>query len=287
MRSSEAEQARIQYRDRLRFESDYWALRLYAEDLRLHLIAKYAPDQPRWPAGNGVISGRWSGGAGTARPHDDGRIRVAQNGPINRGLYFGARSAIVNGRLVETTPGRAVEIYGAEIDRDMAEARVRERGAPYRRPAGLYETPEGYLRQLRADAQAADRAAVNLDRMNRGLPPLSEETYLANPVRPRGAPDPDAPTIDILQRAMRPEFRYGRSGPNVYTVPRSMFEEIVGGLTYRTPVLPAPARYKGAWFSRGDQCVIGLRYSDDHGPTIDVIRHGLFEVLNDIKIHQR
>jgi hypothetical protein len=37
-----------------------------------HLLRKagFRPDQPRWPAGSGRISGRWSGGAGTGGPVD-------------------------------------------------------------------------------------------------------------------------------------------------------------------------------------------------------------------------
>jgi hypothetical protein len=47
-----------------------------------HLLRKagFRPDQPRWPAGSGRISGRWSGGAGTgglAFDDDPVRARVA------------------------------------------------------------------------------------------------------------------------------------------------------------------------------------------------------------------
>ncbi len=42
-----------------------------------HLLRKagFRPDQPRWPAGSGRISGRWSGGAGTGGPVVDAEPR--------------------------------------------------------------------------------------------------------------------------------------------------------------------------------------------------------------------
>lgn len=42
--------------------------RALREDREDALKAGFRPDQPRWPAGSGRISGRWSGGAGTGGP---------------------------------------------------------------------------------------------------------------------------------------------------------------------------------------------------------------------------
>jgi hypothetical protein len=48
-----------------------------------HLLRKagFRPDQPRWPAGSGRISGRWSAGAGTVAPTEGGADRTV--GPTN------------------------------------------------------------------------------------------------------------------------------------------------------------------------------------------------------------
>jgi len=46
-------------------ESAAEIVREILQDLRK---AGYRPDQPRWPAGSGDISGRWSGGAGEGPP---------------------------------------------------------------------------------------------------------------------------------------------------------------------------------------------------------------------------
>lgn len=46
-------------------------LRAHAQRKVFAQKAGFRPDQPRWPAGSGRISGRWSGGAGTGGPSID------------------------------------------------------------------------------------------------------------------------------------------------------------------------------------------------------------------------
>ncbi|HXF90188.1 MAG TPA: hypothetical protein VNK48_17705 [Xanthobacteraceae bacterium] len=75
------------------------------------LKAGFRPDQPRWPAGSGRISGRWSGGAGTGGPVADestpARVRLASADKPNRSR------ALRNAILLQAAK-RAIDAYRSD-----------------------------------------------------------------------------------------------------------------------------------------------------------------------------
>jgi hypothetical protein len=162
----------------LRLKSDLLLLRielkfrqLLRQLLRDHK-AGFRPDQPRWPAGSGRISGRWSGGAGTGGPVIDPQptrawptltdqtpddswkpgAQYAQGPSRGRG---GRGPIIINGRLVEPSPAQAARLTIAEAQARDAVRRVQEVDPTWRPPHSSYESVEGLIRAYEADAQAA------------------------------------------------------------------------------------------------------------------------------------
>jgi filamentous hemagglutinin len=49
----------------------------------------------------------------------------------------------------------------------------------------------------------------------------------------------------------------------------------------------APPSYAGKWYARPDGTVFGLRNSNDHGPTIEVIQGGKSGLINGFKVHRK
>jgi hypothetical protein len=97
--------------------------------------ANFDPTQPRWPAGSGRISGRWSGGAGTGGPVDDPKPTRASptltdETPDNTwkpGAQYAARCPsrgrggrgpiIINGRAFQPTVSKSLRLEQANFKR--------------------------------------------------------------------------------------------------------------------------------------------------------------------------
>jgi hypothetical protein len=132
------------------------------------LDRKYAPNQPRVPAGSGRESGRWTDGGGgngindpRVIPDSDRDVaapgeRYAQNRPRSGGRV------LINGQQVELTPAQGARLSAAQAGAQSAIARIREIDPNWRPPQSAYQTPEGLIQAYQADAAAAQARSSEL-----------------------------------------------------------------------------------------------------------------------------
>lgn len=131
MRSATAElQDAIVARNRLRtcraIRRNFATLRMETETLRRAFLlqkAGFKEDQPRWPAGSGDVSGRWSGGAG------NGRVEVTTSPGFITGdsIIDNTSEALSNTlvRVMKTSdfiPESSPQIYGIAVHAAFATA---------------------------------------------------------------------------------------------------------------------------------------------------------------------
>ncbi len=208
---------------------------------------KFSPDQPRVPAGSSD-GGQWTdGGGGGGGSSSSGRVRVAQAGGGR-----GARSAIL-ARFPEATPAQEVRLAVAEASaRNMLE-QVRARDPNWKPTPSLSSTVEGTISAAEAEAREAEARLAEIS---------------------GGRPRPDAePTTDDVC-TIGGELIGTRSkgaGDDVRTVTGDEFDRLLRGLAKGATEIDTPPRYKGVWYKRSDGTTIGIRRSDPHGLTIDII----------------
>lgn len=197
-------------RELRRVRSEILGLRVEISLRRFVLLSRrYAPSQPRVPAGN-PDGGRWTDGTGRV---DDGRDDRSSDGDLvligGGGRRRGPSSVLIAGREVEVTPGQAARFEVIRAQAAAAEAAVRDVDPRWRAPAGLYETVEGGIRQEEARLMAANARLIEL-----GNPHIRSES------------------IDVcMTRDGRPlGWREGRAGEDIETVSRSDFPVILGRL---------------------------------------------------------
>lgn len=238
----------------------YWRAKL----AEIEYEKKFNPNQPRVPAGN-AEGGQWTYVPGYARGKElqdfsdylRGRrtiedIRHEREGEVvEANLRRGSRgggSRMINGRSVEMTPGQSVRVTAAEIEAREAVRRVRELDPAWRRPDGAYETVEGEISHLQGVAQAARQ---RIGEIEQGRMPLRnilmpEENLVGN--RSRGA------------------------SSEVRTITSLEFEKIKIRLLNGAREISPKEGYNGSWYQRSDGSVFGLRSSETHGETIDIIQ---------------
>ncbi len=246
-------------------EADMAAIRVEVALLRLQLAWKrYDPDQPRVPAGTRE-GGRWTDGEGVQALWD--RFQPRTDWANNRPPRRGPPPVMVGGRLQDVTPAQAVRYNEAVRRADEALARVRRRDPGWRPPSGASErTVEGeILRQdfIRREAEARLR---ELD---------------PTPPRPR-------PLRDVLGGGSRDLIgeRARGAGDGIRTVPLSEFEKVLRDLTRGAERVQAPLDYAGVWYRRpSDGSIIGVRWSERYGFTIDVVQSGDPAVPRNTKVH--
>jgi hypothetical protein len=157
---------------------------LRAEILQETQARKYNPDQPRVPAGS-PQGGEWTSGAGGAtraeaansdNPDNETPWRVANNDPRvlsdapDPTWAPGARSAqyrprgggwnggpvMVNGELLEPTPGQAARLVIAESNWRAAVARAKQVDPDWHPTPGFEESVEGLISNLEAETKEAE-----------------------------------------------------------------------------------------------------------------------------------
>ncbi|HEX2134967.1 MAG TPA: hypothetical protein VHG30_03555 [Microvirga sp.] len=231
---------------------------LELRSLRLaRALKRFNPSQPRVPAGH-PDGGQWTdggwGGGGTPR------AEVVSLRPRPRA------TRVIGGRPYPVTPAQEARL---DISAAQARALVREvqRHDPTWRPQpSLYEGVEGQIRANQSDAQ---QAAARLRELGRAPP---EARPLAEVLLPEGRP------IGVRSRG---------AGPDTRTVTPSEFNEMLQALSPGAEVVPSPSAYMGVWYRRPDGSIFGVRRSEEHGMTFDVIRSNSPALDNGYKVHQQ
>ena len=67
----------------------------------------------------------------------------------------------------------------------------------------------------------------------------------------------------------------------------SEFNSLLEALTPGSQVIQSPPGYRGIWYRRPDGAIFGVRRSDDHGITVDVIQNNNPHIPNGYKVHQQ
>ena len=91
---------------------------------------------------------------------------------------------------------------------------------------------------------------------------------------------------ELLSRGAVPVTRDRGAGDVIRTVPPQEFESMLEALSSGAQVVPSPSTYRGVWYRRLDGSVFGIRRSDEHGITFDVIRSNHPAIRNGDKVHQ-
>jgi len=150
-----------------------------------------------------------------------------------------------------------------------ARALVREvqRHDPNWRPTpSLYEGVEG---EILANESAAVQATARLRELSR-----------AEPVR--------GPMEEILMpNGQHVGMRYRNTDGRTRTVTLSEFNNLLEALAPGSQIVQSPVGYRGFWYRRPDGSIFGVRRSEAHGITIDVIRYDHLDIPNGYKVHQQ
>lgn len=246
----------LQRRELLRARHALAVAQLGLRSLRVSLaLRRFNPAQPRVPAGH-PDGGRWTDGGGSARVE-----RVS-----TRPRPGGGGTRVIRGRTYETTPAQEVRL---DVSAAHARALVREvqRYEPNWRPRpSIYKGVEG---EILANESAASQAAARLGELRR-----------PEPVR--------GPMEEILMpNGQHVGMRYRSMDETTRTVTPLKFNELLEALTPGSQIVRSPVGYRGLWYRRPDGAIFGVRRSEDHGITIDVIQNNHPDVVNGYKVHQK
>ncbi len=224
---------------------------LEPRSLRIALALKrFNPNQPRVPAGS-PNGGRWVGEGGSG---DEARVETV-NWPARRS--GGIRT--VRGRTYETSPTQETLLAATEARATALVREVQRRDPNWKPRPNLYEGVEG---EILAHQATALQATARL-----------RELRAQEPVcRPIG----DAPPLSR-----------GGSSDGIYTIPTSVFREMLITVTPGSQIITSPVGYRGQWYQQPDGSVFGIRWSERYGVTLDVIRSNNPLVPNGYKVHQK
>src|SRR5215213_5641516 len=229
---------------------------LEIRSLRLaRALKRFNASQPRVPAGH-PDGGQWTGGGGGGGTPRAELVTLRPRAPARR---------VIGGRAYPVTPAQEARL---DITAAQARALVREvqRHDPRWRPQpSIYEGPEGQISANEFDAQ---QAAARL--------------------RELGKPSPaPRPLEEVLLPGGRPiGVREGGPGQGVRTVTPPEFDSMLEALSPGAQVVPSPSTYMGVWYRRPDGSVIGIRRSEEHGITFDIIQNNHPFLRNGYKVHQ-
>ena len=234
------------------------ALRLYRSELKARYPSPHWLYQPRIPKGR-PTGGRWTGGGGGEGPDPQAgsRVRLAQ-AQGGRRLY--TVPVQTSRGLVEVSPAQA-SIYA--VARMQAEAGIRaaRRLDPnWRPPTSLTSTIEGEIAHQLAVLRQAEQFVLSRRRGigDNGGPPLEPD------IPPRSLGELVAPEGRIIG------IRAKGAQDRIRTISPEEMERIVLSLTYHGRPLELHDRYQGVWYEGVDRCVVGIRFSESFGLTLDV-----------------
>ncbi|HEY8564723.1 MAG TPA: hypothetical protein VIL65_04430 [Beijerinckiaceae bacterium] len=209
--------------------------------LRVRLLRRYDPNQPRVPAGS-PEGGRWTDGGGGQPREDYAQLRPRR--------VPGLR--VINGRGHQLTAGQETRLVAAEAEARSLTREVQRRDPDWRPPAAVYSDPEGLIR---ANQLTAQQARLRLQELGASEP--RQRSFQAEMIR-------DGREIGI---------RHQRASPRTRTVSDAEFNHLIESFSLRAELTNSPSRYGGSWFQRPDGSIFGLRRSDQSGITLDIIRN--------------
>lgn len=221
-------------------------------------LKRFNPSQPRVPAGH-PDGGQWTGdGSGG----DDPRVTFVSARP-RRG---GGRARVINGRVYETTPSQEVRLDVSAAHARALVQEVRRHDPNWRPRPSIYEGVEGEILANEADAM---QAAARLRELG-GREPIGQP--IGDTIMPNGQ------WIGV---------REGHASSGIRTVPPSEFGRLLEAISPGAQVVPSPPGYLGLWYRQSDGSIFGVRRSEEHGITLDVIRSNHPAVRSGDKVHQK
>ena len=145
---------------------------------------KYRPDQPRVPRGSSG-GGQWTTDDGRIGRTDPRIISDAPDHPTVGGQYAQNRTRetlariVINGRVVETTPGQQARLTVVEAQARDAIRRVQELDPKWQPTPSAYESVEGLIEAYRADARQAQGRISELQSAGIGPGSFAGDSILA------------------------------------------------------------------------------------------------------------
>ena len=231
---------------------------LALRSLRLTIALKrFNPSQARLPAGS---SGgrRWTGsgsGGGAAIQPVSYRPRSRSGG-----------TRVIRGQVYEVTPGQEARL---DVSAAQARAAIREvqRHDPTWRPRpSIYEGVEGEILANQSDTLQAGARLRELG-ARETLSPAQQDILL-----------PNGRLIGRLE---------GRSLITTRTVTTPNFNKMLEELSPGAKIVSSPPAYGGVWYRRPDGSIFGVRRSEEHGITFDVIENDHPLIRSGFKVHQK
>jgi len=196
------ERKRFMRPDAYRFLRSDW--RCFAGDRQdpLYQLFEYAEreyrsDQPRVPRGSSG-GGQWTRDDGSVGQTDPRVVSDAPEQPTLGSRYAQNRTretlsrVVINGRIVETTPGQQARLAVVEAQARDAIRRVQEVDPKWQPTPSAYESVEGLIEAYRSDARQATGRISELQGVGIGPGPFAGESI------PARGPDRD---FVVMERA--------------------------------------------------------------------------------------
>ncbi len=166
---------------------------------------------------------------------------------------------------------------------EVARLRAVPGNGTWKPPAGLGATVEGAIRQQQAIGDAA--IAYRYGR-------IGHNSGAVAPLRSGDTQPFQAGTVQTFAPNGVPTGARNRTaGPNIYTLDQVDFDNLLTNvLRGSTPLETTPPSYasKGYWIELADRCVVGIRWSMNSGPTLEIIRSPDTDILrNTTKFHRK
>jgi len=158
---------------------------------------KYRPDQPRVPQGS-PGGGQWTGDNSSVGQSDPRIVSDAPELPTLGSQYAQNRTrgtvsrVLINGQIVEATPGQQARLAVVEAQARDAIRRVQELDPKWQPTPSAYESVEGLIEAYRADARQATGRISELQSAGIGPGPFAGDSI------PARGPDRD---FVVMERA--------------------------------------------------------------------------------------
>jgi hypothetical protein len=218
---------------------------------------RFNPSQPRVPAGSSG-GGRWTDGGGG---ESGGIVHLASG----RSPRPGSGTRVIRGQVHATTPAQEVRLDVSAARSRALVQEVQGHDPNWRPTPSIYEGVEG---EILAHEAAAMQATARLWELRRP--------------EPLGGPMEEI----LMPNGQHVGIRHRSTDERTRTVTSSTFNDLLDSLMPGSQMVPSPPGYRGLWYRRPDGSVFGVRRSEEHGVTIDVIQNKDPHIPNGYKVHQ-
>lgn len=234
---------------------------------KLRIKANFNPAQPRVPRGK-PGGGQWTREGGLLST-DLSAVRKKPPGAL--------RPSRLGFHNLNPTLDQQVRYAEATTRADEALAQVRRYDPNWQPTVGVYDltNPESHIRRLDKETEEAEKHL--LERL-RSAPGQGSSQ----------APGGGELTEDVLAPGGRPiGLRARGANDRVRTVSSREFYDTVDRLTKGSWPTAEPADYEGLRYERVDGTLIGLRFSEQNGITIDVLKSEGPVARQGFRVHRR